>query len=244
MQKHEHHLFLVWLIFSGVIAFLLILAWQENILYQLFTTDRSKISLAIALLYCCVTLHCAMRFFYVSSQINHFGKVRMMIANSSKGVMSISKHTVRVGDSLLPDCLISDYIGDLINKTSVKKNQGETSYTAVSGIGYYEAKLKSPHDMGWFAADIMIKMGLLGTIVGFIFMLASVSNITDFDITTMQKILSHMSAGMSTALYTTMAGLVCSICAAIQYQMLDHNADDLIEAMEYLAQTYVLPELA
>ncbi len=90
----------------------------------------------------------------------------------------------------------------------------------------------------------MIKMGLLGTIVGFILMLASVSNITDFDVTTMQKILSYMSSGMGTALYTTLAGLVCSMLAATQYQMLDRSSDDLIDSIRHLTRVYVLPRLS
>ena len=32
MQKHEHHLFLVWLIFTCVVFFLLILAWHKDLL--------------------------------------------------------------------------------------------------------------------------------------------------------------------------------------------------------------------
>ncbi len=110
-------------------------------------------------------------------------------------------------------------------------------------IEVYEARLKSPHEIGWFSADIMIKLGLLGTIIGFIFMLGSVANITDFDITSMQKILKHMSTGMGTALYTTMAGLVCSMLATVQYHMLDTSIDDLIQTTKHLAQVYILPKI-
>ena len=70
-------------------------------------------------------------------------------------------------------------------------------------IEVFEAKLKNPHNLGWFFTDIMIKLGLLGTIIG------SVVNVTDFDVTTMQNILKEMSSGMGTTLYTTFAGLTC-----------------------------------
>ena len=75
-------------------------------------------------------------------------------------------------------------------------------------------------------------------------MLGSVSNLRDFDVTTMQKVLSYMSSGMGTALYTTLAGLVCSMLTATQYQMLDRSADDLIDSIRRLIRVYVLPRLS
>ena len=65
----------------------------------------------------------------------------------------------------------------------------------------YNSRLKGPQEIGWFVSDVMLKLGLLGTIIGFIFMLGSVANIADFDVSNMQKILRHMSNGMGTALW-------------------------------------------
>lgn len=245
MKKHEHHLFLVWLIISGVISFLLLLGWHQDILHLLFATDRSKISVAIVLLYAGVTIHCAVRSFYISSELNCFKQIEAAIIGKQTLRMTITDNKVKVnGSEVLPDCLAADYIHDLITQANAEQQDPETGEPAYPNhIECYQSKLRSPHEMGWFIADIMIKMGLLGTIIGFIFMLASVSNITDFDVTSMQKILGHMSAGMGTALYTTMAGLVCSAWAALQYQILDRGADDLITEMRYLTQVYVLPSL-
>jgi flagellar motor component MotA len=244
MEKHEHHLFLVWLVFTGIVFFLLVLAWHQDIFYLLFSTDRSKISVAISLLYCCVTIHCAMRVFHISSQINDSRIVELMIVRERSLKLVISENKVKINnEEFLPDCLVTDYIHDLVNKTNAEKDNPEIRSAGSDHIEYYESKLKSPHDIGWFTADIMIKMGLLGTIVGFILMLDSVSNITDFDVTTMQKVLSYMSSGMGTALYTTLAGLVCSMLAATQYLMLDRSADDLIDSIRHLTRVYVLPRL-
>ena len=245
MQKHEHHLFLIWLTFTGIVLFLLILAWQQHVLYLLYTTDRSKISIAISLLYFCVTIHCAMRVFNISTQINDSKKVESMIIRENNLKLVVTDDKVKIDDeTYLPDCLVTDYIHDLISKSNAERENPEIRNTGSDHIEYYESKLKSPHEIGWFTADIMIKMGLLGTIVGFILMLGSVSNITDFDVTTMQKILSYMSSGMGTALYTTLAGLVCSMLAATQYQMLDRSSDDLIDSIRHLTRVYVLPRLS
>ncbi len=245
MQKHGHHLFLVWLIFTGIVFFLLLLAWHQGVLSLLFSTDRSKISIVISLLYGCVTIHCARRVFHISSQINDSRIVELMIVKEKDLKLATSENKVKINnEKFLPDCLVTDYIHDLISKTNAENDNPEIRNTSYDHIEYYESKLKSPHDIGWFTADVMIKMGLLGTIVGFILMLDSVSNITDFDVTTMQKILAYMSSGMGTALYTTLAGLVCSVLAATQYQMLDRSADDLIASIRHLTRVYVLPRLS
>jgi len=157
----------------------------------------------------------------------------------------VSENKVKIdNETFLPECLVTEYIHDLISKTNAESENPDVRNIGSDHIEYYESKLKSPHEIGWFTADIMIKMGLLGTIVGFILMLGSVSNLRDFDVTTMQKILSYMSSGMGTALYTTLTGLVCSMLAATQYQMLDRSADDLIDSIRHLTRVYVLPRLS
>jgi len=148
-------------------------------------------------------------------------------------------------ETILPDCLLTDYIHDLVYKITHETNNGnrQNINNNTELIDVYESRLKQPHDIGWFMTDLMIKLGLLGTIIGFVLMLGSVSNVTDFDVSTMQSILKNMSSGMGTALYTTFAGLICSILAGIQYHLLDQGADQVIDAAKHLTNIYVLPKL-
>ena len=73
---------------------------------------------------------------------------------------------------------------------------------------------------GWFAADSVLKIGLLGTIIGFILMLAPIGELTSFDPSSLQNALAAMSAGMAVALYTTLTGLVANIILRFQFQFL------------------------
>ncbi len=73
---------------------------------------------------------------------------------------------------------------------------------------------------GWFAADMCLKIGLLGTIVGFILMLSPIRDLAAFDPANLQNALKAMSGGMAVALYTTLAGLACHILLRLQYQLL------------------------
>jgi hypothetical protein len=73
---------------------------------------------------------------------------------------------------------------------------------------------------GWFAADSVLKIGLLGTIIGFILMLAPIGELTSFDASSLQSALAAMSAGMAVALYTTLTGLIANILLRFQFQFL------------------------
>ena len=137
---------------------------------------------------------------------------------------------------------MTEYIRDLYFRNEHRTGADESGSPS-DLIDVYESRLKGPQEIGWFVSDMMLKMGLLGTIIGFIFMLGSVSNIADFDVSSMQKILRHMSNGMGTALYTTLVGLIGSVLSAMQYHMLDRHADELIELTRHLTQVHVIPKI-
>ena len=91
-----------------------------------------------------------------------------------------------------------------------------TSIENVTEKDINEAYAKS--DAGWFVSDICLTLGMIGTVAGFIYMLSSsFANIDVSNVSSLQNVLSHMSAGMSTALYTTAAGLVSSAFLKVQY---------------------------
>lgn len=73
---------------------------------------------------------------------------------------------------------------------------------------------------GWFGADSVLKLGLLGTIIGFILMLAPISKLSGYDAASLQAALGEMSAGMVVALYTTLTGLVANLLLRLQFQIL------------------------
>lgn len=242
-EQPEHSLLLRWLILTGLIAFSLIVAWNEDIILLLFSVDKSHISWVIALIYLLVTLHCAGRIYTLSSQTNLSREVDSIIKKEAELDFKIDDEAVTINSNVsLPDCFMTDYIRDLYFRNKHISNTEEAN-SPTDLIEVYESRLKGPQEIGWFVSDMMLKLGLLGTIIGFIFMLGSVANIADFDISSMQKILRHMSNGMGTALYTTLAGLICSVLSATQYHMLDRHADELIELIRHLTQVHVIPKI-
>lgn len=87
----------------------------------------------------------------------------------------------------------------------------------------YEKDKKLPIDkidLGWFFSELCLSLGMIGTVVGFIQMLGGFSELPEGS-AGLQKMLGQMSYGMSTALYTTLAGLIFGNLLKLQCFWLD-----------------------
>ncbi len=82
-----------------------------------------------------------------------------------------------------------------------------------------------PHETAWWFAAGTIKLGLLGTVVGFIVMASRIGAMPGFDIDQIQVLLKQMTAGMAIALYTTLVGVVANLWLGLQLLLLDRAAD-------------------
>jgi len=106
--------------------------------------------------------------------------------------------------------------------------QGIMAYkvSKVKEIDIHESE--HSNEIGWFMANMLLTLGMTGTVLGFIYMLGtSFTGLQTLSIPGIQAALLKMSVGMSTALYTTAAGLICSLLLRIQLfdfaQHLDRN---------------------
>lgn len=84
-------------------------------------------------------------------------------------------------------------------------------------IGTKIYRENNDYESEWFCSDAVVTIGMIGTVVGFIYMLFSVfSNIDLGDSAKTMKALSEMANGMSTAMLTTLVGLVTSVLLKFQ----------------------------
>ena len=115
--------------------------------------------------------------------------------------------------------LIGSFVADItsIGQTSVEKK-----------ITLLQDELSNKFSFGYLVVDVLLKLGLTGTVIGFILMLLPIGEIQDFDPKILQKLLSTMSGGMAVALYTTLTGLISSMLLKFQYFLLDMRLSDNI----------------
>ena len=120
----------------------------------------------------------------------------------------------------------------LIGRYLIKRNDLEKTPSLFTLL---EDELSNRHSIGYLIVDILLKLGLTGTVIGFILMLLPIGEIKDFDPQILQKLLSTMSGGMAVALYTTLTGLVTSMLLKFQYFLLDSS---LSQSLNHLNSEY------
>jgi hypothetical protein len=173
------------------------------------------------------TLHCCTRASYVSAQINQLIDLEKIKQHPKFASGGPDQRKLLINNSCVSGSSIS--FSYLLQSDVLNINSTVCPNSSSASLDILISKAKNSHDTGWFMVDVLIKLGLLGTIIGFILMLASVSVTDNMDIASLQSVIKSMSNGMGTALYTTLTGLVASMILAIQYLLVERGSDCLIE---------------
>ena len=85
----------------------------------------------------------------------------------------------------------------------------------------------------WFSSEAMITLGMIGTVAGFLLMLSSAFTELDVkSVASVQGAISDMALGMSTALSTTLIGLICSVLTKVQMVILENCWDEDVNKLE------------
>ena len=121
-------------------------------------------------------------------------------------------------------------------RSFIDKASKEDSFNQKNNLDLLQDELSNRHALGYLVVDILLKLGLTGTVIGFILMLLPIGEIKDFDPQILQKLLATMSGGMAVALYTTLTGLVTSMLLKFQYFLLD---SELSHIMNYLSSKFI-----
>ena len=88
-----------------------------------------------------------------------------------------------------------------------------------------------------------MKLGLLGTIIGFILMLAPIAGLDAADRASVKSSMGLMSDGMAVAMYTTLTGLIGSMLVQTQYYMLDEATAKVFGLATDLTEVFVVSVL-
>ena len=240
IERH-HQLILKWLLLTGVVVFIFALAVHYGLVDRVITTDKSYISSGITILYVVTSLHCMIQSWFISRQLNIAGKVAMEFSNAPVKIeLDTVNGKVQLGQGLsLSSGVVAEHVQDLLQKG--RSNNGNFDQTLL--LQAYSDKLSGRQEIGFLIADLMLRLGLLGTVIGFIFMLGPLSAIQTIDVTSMRGVLSSMSGGMAIALYTTLVGLVGGMLLRLQYFFVERSVEDLVTMTTEITEVFVIPLL-
>jgi hypothetical protein len=186
----------------GVELFVFFLLVDSGLLPTLLAEDYSFISRAILIIYLGASLHVMLVSYYLSNEHKDLGSGASDLASGSN---------------------VARYFKLLREPPGERDEPGELLIDVLDG------RCRASFRFGYVVADLMLKLGLLGTVIGFIFMLGSLVDLNSIDITVMQKLLAQMSGGMKVALFTTLTGMSCGVLLNMKYQLLDWSVDNLLD---------------
>jgi len=227
-----------WMIFTGVTLFAAALLWHFGLIQQMVVSDRTHISSLIAVLYIGASLHCLWRTIIISREDDAARQAGQLVAADSRYLAFRENAPNAVHE--LPKGLITSHIRNLATKASLQGAGRLDQTLLLRGLA---GQLRGSNHFGSFASDTLMKLGLLGTIVGFIMMLAPIAGLDAENRGALKSSMTLMSDGMAVAMYTTLAGLVGSILIKIQYYMLDDATSRLFNLAVGVTEVHVVSAL-
>ncbi len=78
-------------------------------------------------------------------------------------------------------------------------------------------------EWGWFVSAQLIALGLLGTVIGLMFSFSGFENIDVSNPLQMKMLIQQIAGGISTALITTITGIICALLLRIEYFILENE---------------------
>jgi len=199
LLNKPYGLLLFVLMLAGIEFFIWFYLAKTGVLQNLIWIDASHVSLVIIFIYSLASL----RFLFSSYA-------------TSRQFLDLDKGSESYKSPLLETFFYQ------ITSASVSHE------SRLSLLEVLDTRLRSKYALGFLVADLMLKLGLLGTVIGFIIMLGSLSNLNSVDITVMQTLLAEMSSGMKVALYTTLTGMLAGITLNFKFNLLDWAVDHLL----------------
>ena len=208
-----------WLIVNSFAALLVYVAWLRDWIALVIESDASYISLVIGVVFL------------------------VFWAVSSFHIVSLNREIVRFSGRA-ESGLAAEYVGKLRAKAA--KTAGAPLDQGMLA-GALRARLFLPIQIIDYVANVLILLGLIGTVVGFVIAVSglgdSIAGGTNLE--RVQGVLGQIVNGMGVALFTTLVGAILGgLWLEIHYRMLARAAGGLaIDIVEY-ADVEVVPGLA
>jgi biopolymer transport protein ExbB/TolQ len=218
---------LQWLIFAGLNVLTFLLLWFYGLLQKALAADPTHITLLISLIYIATSLHCLWRCVAISREANAEERLAASVTDGAP-----------LGHG---EGLVADHVRDLVTKSKLLASGQKLDQALMLRV--LAQRLNGSTPFGAFASDLAMKLGLFGTIVGFIMMLAPIAGLNGEDQAAIKSSMALMSAGMAVAMYTTLAGLVGSILIKIEYQFVESATARLFASAVAFTEVHVVPAL-
>lgn len=226
-----------WILLAGLVILATVVAWDYGFLGYMFAADTSRITVVITALFLGFSAYALYAIVTFSHELRVVTDVSSRLARGDE--VRTKGEEVWVGDSRLPsNRLVTEHLLDLLLKRS-KDPEASAGVLLDSLI----SQLRSRTRFGAYAADVLYKLGMLGTVIGFILMLGTMDGLGELTPETLKASLQSMTGGMATALLTTIAGLVCGLILRVEFNLAEAVAADVVKKTVRVGDIYLAPNV-
>jgi hypothetical protein len=196
-----------WLVFTGLCVFAFVLLWRFGLIRLMVASDRTYLSSIIGLLYVAASMHCLWRTIMISREGDAARRGGAIIAAGSGGLDVDGDAVVVEGAGKLPPGLVSAHIHDLAVKARLQGPRRLDQTLLLRGLA---GRLRGSNQFGAFASDTLMKLGLLGTIIGFIMMLAPIAGLDPRSSALLSTLPSLASGAIASSAMKNRNAMTCS----------------------------------
>lgn len=188
-----------WLLIASATAYGLYIGWATGYVPLLLFGDPTYLTLAVAVLFIVAT--------------TYIGTLAWQLARQHDVLLAY-----RRGEPLPTQSWAGDFL---------RERQSLQGVDATALGDLLHERIKGRTELGWFSAGLHIKLGLLGTVIGFVIMLGSIGSASDLQAQGLDALVRGMGVGMRVSLYHTIAGLIGSMLVGLQMLVIDRASDRL-----------------
>ncbi len=205
-------------------------AWHYGLLPQVWSEDSTGLSVGITLIFVAVAMHGSWHVLRLARALSQIAEVRAALTQGHHGSGR--------SDTLPAGC-ISSYIQSL--QTQARIGEPRTLLERSLLLEALEADLRRGQELDRLVADLLLSLGLLGTVLGFIVILGPISRLDGLDPGAIRAALAALSGGMTVALYTTLISLLGGLVLKLQCLLLDRAVQELLQRTTELTEVHILP---
>lgn len=205
-------LFELWCAFCGVLIFAAYMLMVKGVWQALFNADPTYLTALIVVLFLGATVWTGFRAMELTRQYQHFEHLQHLLRTNTEQArawLATERH-----------CWAQHFFAGLAQRGDGWRDSGQA-------LNLLAERAASPHEMPWWLNGVLLKLGLLGKVIGFSILALQLGAMDTFDAGQTATVLKTLTGGLGIALLTTMTGLVANMLLGLQLMRLDRFADAL-----------------
>jgi hypothetical protein len=217
-MKYNNSLLYKWLIGNSFAFLILYVAWLQGWIALTFRSDASYLSVAMAVVFVIFWGISSLRIVQVNKEISDF------IDNKPTGAAA-------------------EYFDNLRQKS---RNQGGGHVDQSMLASALRGRMLMSVQMINYVANLMVLLGLIGTVVGFVIATAGLgeSIVQGEGVDRIKSVLGQIVSGMGVALFTTIVGSILGgLWLGVHYQMLLRAVTGLVIGVVEKAEIEIIPRM-